>query len=84
MAGYMVECKSCGKQELVDDGLNAQGVQVRPPQDPHVKLVCGCCPADHHHGQAADPVTGTGVPCRPITHYARVGQLVPVLGSGLV
>lgn len=71
MGAYLVECKKCSRQALVNDGRNAAGEQVAEPDDPHTTLVCDCCTENHHHGQAADPDTGTGVPCRPIIHFGN-------------
>jgi len=37
-----VTCKQCLSSAYVTDG-----------RDVHETLECGCCPEDHHHGQAA-------------------------------
>lgn len=47
-----VTCNQCQKSALTDHG------------DFDVAVECGCCPQDHHHGQAANE---TGTPCRPVT-----------------
>jgi len=48
-----IQCDQCGASVTTADGT-----------DPDAALACGCCPEDHHHGEAANQ---TGVPCRPIT-----------------
>lgn len=69
MPGFLVECKNCHTQAVIPEGGD--------PHDPETGLQCadpaasGCCTESHHHGQAADPETGTGTPCRPITFYAN-------------
>jgi hypothetical protein len=47
-------CKQC-----------SASVTLTGAEDPHAALQCGCCPEEHHHGQAT---TATGIPCRPVTH----------------
>jgi hypothetical protein len=60
-----VTCQSCGTQAFTEDNA-----------DPDAALVCvegsGCCPEDHHHGQAAN---ATGTPCRPVTITVLPGSV---------
>jgi hypothetical protein len=49
----LVACNQCHAEVLTEDGTS-----------PDRALVCGCCPLDHDHGQAANE---TGTPCRPVT-----------------
>jgi hypothetical protein len=49
-----IVCKGCGASVI-----------LHGDEDPHAALACGCCPEDHHHGQAA---ATTGIACRPVTH----------------
>lgn len=37
-----VTCKTCFTSINVEEGVNV-----------HAALECGCCPEDHHHGEAA-------------------------------
>ena len=62
-----VRCDQCGASAVIDGGT-----------DPDAALSCGCCPEDHHHGQAAD---ASGEPCRPIT--ITVGQVSVGPAGGL-
>lgn len=48
-----IQCNQCGKSVVTSDG-----------SDPDSALVCGCCPEDHHHGEAANE---SGQACRPVT-----------------
>ena len=70
--GNIVECKQCAKRATVMDGGH-----VHEALD---DAGCTCCPHGHYgqeHVDHADPVTGTGQPCRPVTIYANaVVQLV--------
>jgi hypothetical protein len=67
--GFLVECKNCREQKVIPEGQDPHhpvtGLKCPAPE------VTGCCTLTHHHGQAADPVTGSGVPCRPVTFYAN-------------
>lgn len=40
---------------------------------------CGCCPQDHHHGQAANE---SGTPCRPVTITMLPGSADVLPGGG--
>ena len=62
-----LSCNQCGASATVADGA-----------DPDAALTCGCCPLDHHHGQAA---TESGNACRPIT--ISVGQVLVGPAGGL-
>lgn len=56
---HLVQCKN--------SDCTATAMVTEHDVDVHTALDaagCGCCPQDHHHGQAA-AVTGT--PCRPVT-----------------
>jgi hypothetical protein len=62
-----IQCDQCGASVIAADG-----------SDPDAALSCGCCPQDHHHGQAAGE---SGEPCRPIT--ITVGQVTVGPAGGL-
>ena len=61
-----IRCDQCGASAISDGS------------DPDAALSCGCCPEDHHHGEAA---TESGEPCRPIT--ITVGQVTVGPAGGL-
>lgn len=50
---HTVQCAKCKATAVVQ--MN---------QHVHDALVCGCCPVQHNHGEAANQ---SGVACRPIT-----------------
>lgn len=67
---YLVQCNQCSERTAVQSAA-----------DPDGALGCGCCPEDHHHGQAAAacPRTHEGpcalgtagcTVCRPLTIVA--------------
>lgn len=70
-----IRCDGCGTSVITDTGA-----------DPDGALDCGCCPQDHHHGEAANACPGhpgkhgKGVPgctvCRPLTITALAGTFV--------
>jgi hypothetical protein len=62
-----IQCDQCGASVIAAGG-----------SDPDAALSCGCCPQDHHHGQAAGE---SGVACRPIT--ITVGQVTVGPAGGL-
>jgi len=57
---FHLSCNRCGGWTTVLD-----------LSDPDSALKCGCCPVDHHHGQAANACTGadgSGHPGEPCHH----------------
>lgn len=52
---HIAQCKKC----LVTASIDADGQDVHAAVD---AAGCGCCPIDHHHGQAAEDAA----PCRPL------------------
>lgn len=50
------QCPGCGTFALVANAA-----------DPDAEVVCGCCPLDHHHGQAANACPG-GHDAEPCPH----------------
>lgn len=47
-----IQCKQCGKWSVFGPEAGA---------DPDAALQCGCCPLNHHHGQAANACPGAGI-----------------------
>lgn len=61
-----VQCNHCGAFVIIPAGADADAA-----------LTCGCCPLDHHHGEAANE---TGAPCRPVTITLLPGSVPVSLG----
>lgn len=61
-----IQCNNCGAWGVIEGG------------DPDAQLQCPCCPADHHHGQAANE---SGEPCRPLTITLLPGTAPLTLGG---
>lgn len=70
---HLVQCKSkdCTATAVISD----HDVDVHNALD---AAGCGCCPQDHHHGQAASE---TGNACRPVTIILLPGS-TDVLPAG--
>ena len=68
-----VQCKTCGKWEIVNNGQDGHEAVDRAG--------CICCPqtgkSGHHHGQAAGTAAEGGVPCRPL-HWMMMAGVAPV------
>ena len=56
-----IQCNQCGRWVVAGPEAGA---------DPDSALACGCCPADHNHGQAANACPGAGLnhPGAPCPH----------------
>jgi hypothetical protein len=68
---YHLQCIGCGEWAII-------GPDKISDPDPHV--VCGCCPKDHHHGQAAE--CSTDHSSHPCPHPDPAACMVDGTGRG--